>query len=160
MRCYRIMSESHYQSPYSASGNGGRWNPKGTRMIYAGSTPTLSLLEYLCIKGSAVGSKPWHMIVFEIKDESLIAALDASTLPANWTELPHPKSTQSLGKQWLDAKEEPFLKVPSSRLSLTFYPAEFNLLINPDYQELPKLMKVIDVVGFSYLLNADEIKKA
>ena len=53
----------------------------------------------------------------------------------------------------LEAKEEPFLRVPSSRLSLNFYPAEFNLLINPDYMDLQKVLKVVDVVGFSYLLN-------
>ena len=62
------MSDSYYKSPYSCSGGAGRWNPKGSRMIYAGSAPTVALLEYICIKGSAVGTKPWYMVVYEIKD--------------------------------------------------------------------------------------------
>lgn len=154
MRCFRIMSESFFKTPFAASGNAGRWNPKGIRMIYAASAPSVALLEYLCIRGNAVGKKPWYMIVYEIKDESLVASLDPSALPADWAALPHPRATQEFGKLWIESNEEPFLEVPSSRISLTFFPMEFNLLINPDYPELSRVMKVVDVVEFSYLLGS------
>lgn len=153
MRCFRIMSDAYYKSPYSTSGNAGRWNPSGVRMMYAGSAPSVALLEYLCIKGSAVGTKPWYMITYEIADETQIASLDPTVLPPEWAELPHPKNTQDFGKMWLEDQDEPFLKVPSSRISLVFYPLEFNLLINPDYPGLQKMLKVVDAIPFNYLIN-------
>jgi RES domain-containing protein len=149
MRCYRIMSETHYKNPYSASGNAGRWNPNGIRMMYAGSAPAVALLEYLCIKGNAVGTKPWYMITYEIADESLIGALDKESLPSDWADIPHPKNTQDFGKKWLESKDEPFLKVPSCRISLAFYPLEFNLLINLDYPDLQNILKVVDAIPFN-----------
>lgn len=123
-------------------------------MIYAGSAPTVALLEYLCIKGTAVGSKPWYMIVYEITDETWIGTLQKGSLPNDWNILPHGKATQDFGKIWLEEKEFPFLKVPSSRVSLNFYPLEHNLLINPDFPSISELIKVVDTVSFDYLLNS------
>jgi RES domain-containing protein len=153
MKCYRIMSDSYYKSPYGCSANAGRWNPRGTRMIYAGSAPTVALLEYLCIKGPAVGSRPWYMIVYEITDESLIGTLETKGLPPDWAVIPHGKATQDFGKSWLDAREFPFLRVPSARINISFYPMECNLLINPDFPGLTSLLKVVDTIPFTYLLD-------
>jgi len=122
-------------------------------MIYSGSSPSVALLEYLCIKGNAVATKPWHMIVYEIADETLIGTLEATSLPADWNVLPHGKTTQEFGKVWLEEKEYPFLKVPSARMDLKFYPLEFNLLINPDFPDLTNVLKVMDSIPFNYLLN-------
>lgn len=153
MQCYRIMSEAYYKSPYSSSAGAGRWNPKGTRMIYTGSTPTVSLLEYLCIKGTAVAKKPWFMVVYDIPDETLVGTLETVSLPVDWNVLPHGKATQDFGKVWLDEKEYPFLKVPSARLDLAFYPFEYNMLINPDFQDLTNVLRVLRTIPFNYLLN-------
>ena len=123
-------------------------------MIYAGSAPTVALLEYLCIKGTAVGSKPWYMIVYEIVDEKWIGTLEKESLPKDWNILPHGKATQDFGKVWLEEKEFPFLIVPSSRVNIAFYPLEHNLLINLDFPALSGLVKVVDSVSFDYLLNS------
>ncbi len=153
MRYYRIMSELFYKSPYSSSSNGGRWNPRGSRMIYAGSSPSVSLLEYLSVKGSAVGLNPWYMVIFEIENEKLIGTLDAKELPTSWNSLPHGRATQNFGQTWLHERAFPFLRVPSSRLNIKFYPLEHNLLINPDFAKIEKNLKVVDTVPFSYLLG-------
>ncbi len=154
------MSETHHKNPYGSSGNAGRWNPNGVRMMYAGSAPAVALLEYLCVKGSAVGTKPWYMITYEISDESLVGTLDQSNLPPDWAEIPHPKNTQDFGRAWIEEREEPFLRVPSSRISLTFYPLEFNLLINPDFPNLQQLLPVVSTTPFNYLLNKWQGSKA
>jgi RES domain-containing protein len=154
MRYYRIMSETYYKNPFSCSYSAGRWNPKGTGMIYAGSGPAVSLLEYLCIKGNAVSGKPWYMVEFEIHTKNLIGTLEKDSLPENWNTLPHGKVTQDFGKVWLQEKEFPFLKVPSARLNLSFYPLEHNLLINPEYPDLKKHIEYVREVRFDYLLNS------
>jgi RES domain-containing protein len=153
MRYYRIVHEAHHKNPFSCSYNAGRWNPKGTGMIYAGSTPSVSLLEYMCIKGNTVSKDNWFMIVFDIANTSLIGALEPEHLPREWNILPHGRATQNFGKEWLLAKEFPFLRVPSARMNLAFYPEEHNLLINPDFPLLSDLLKVTDSVPFTYLLG-------
>jgi len=160
------MSDARYKNPYSISGAAARWNPKGTRMIYAAGSASLALLEYLCIKGTAVATKPWYMVVFDIANETLAGTLDPAGLlrppnplasgeggPRDWNALPHGKATQDFGKVWLDEKEFPFLRVPSARLDITFYPGEFNLLINPDFPDITKLLRVVESKAFTYLLN-------
>jgi len=147
------MSEAYYKSPYSASTKGGRWNPSGSRMIYAASDPAVAQLEYLSINGNGVAIRLWYMIVFEISNEKLLGTVDPTSLPKDWAALPHSKSTQSFGKLWLEEKEHPFLRVPTARLHLTFFPKQFNLLINPDYPDLNKFLKVKETIPFSFLLN-------
>ena len=73
-------------------------------MIYAGSGPAISLLEYLCIKGNAVSGKSWYMIEFGIVDPDLIGTLEKDSLPENWNVLPHAKVTQDFGRAWLQDK--------------------------------------------------------
>lgn len=147
------MSDTYYKSPYSASSSAGRWNPKGTRMIYGGSLPSVSLLEYLCIKGNGVATRPWYLVVYDILDETLVGTLETASLPVDWNVLPHGKATQDFGKVWLDEKEYPFLKVPSARINIAFYPMEYNILINPDYPDLTNVLKAVDAIPFNYLLN-------
>ena len=75
------------------------------------------------------------MIVYDISNETLVGTLDTTSLPRDWNVLPHGKATQDFGKVWLDEKEYPFLKVPSARIDLAFYPIEYNILINPDFPD-------------------------
>ena len=147
------MSEDYYKDPYIASGSAARWNPKGSRMIYAASSPSLALLEYLCIRGNAVASRQWYMIVYEIRNEDLVGTLEAGSLPPDWNALPHGKATQDFGRAWLNERAFPFLRVPSARMNIRFFPGEFNLLINSEFPRLSKELKVLDAVPFSYLLN-------
>lgn len=154
MHYYRIMSEDYYRNPYSCSSNAGRWNPRGSRMIYAGNSPTVSLLEYICIKGNAVAKKRWFMIVYDIADDTLIGTMEQDNLPVDWNVLPHGRATQNFGKTWLGEKRFPFLKVPSARVNIAFYPQEHNLLINPDFPELTEVLKVVGSIPFNYMLGA------
>ena len=147
------MSEAHANNPFGCSTSGGRWNPNGSRMIYAGSAPSVALLEYLCIKGTAIAKNSWRIITFEITDDSLVGTLEVKSLPVDWNALPHGKATQDFGKVWLAEMEFPFLKVPSSRIDIGFYPLEHNLLINPDFPALGNVLKVVNTKSFNFLLN-------
>lgn len=150
---YRMMSEKYYQEPYSSSFSGGRWNPKGMPMIYAGSSAALAALEYLCIKGTAAALEPWYVVIYEIEDDSLVGALDKDSLPGTWDILPHGNPTQEFGRLWLTERSFPLLKVPSARLHLSFYPAEHNLLVNPMFPGIQDLFKVVDTRRFEYRIG-------
>ena len=122
-------------------------------MIYAAGSPSLALLEYLCIRGTAVAARQWYMVVFDIADDTFVGSLDPAGLRRDWNALPHGRATQDFGKLWLEEKEFPFLRVPSARLDIGFYPGEFSMLINPDFPDITKLLRVADSRAFTYLLN-------
>ena len=149
------MQERYATAPYSFSGAAARWSPKGSNMIYAGSSSaSLAQLEHHIIRGSIVGTQAWRTIIYEIKDETLIGEINPARLPSDWNALPHSLTTQQIGRQWLASFDSPFLKVPSAILNLRFFPAEFNILINADYPNLRNLLTVVDTVLFSYVLNS------
>lgn len=152
---YRIMSEKYHQQPYSCSMFGARWNPKGFSMIYAANTASLAALEYLCIKGTSVLHEAWYMLTFEIKNEDLIGTLELDSLPANWDVLTHGKVTQEFGKQWLQEKSFPFLKVPTARMPVSLYPGEHNLLINPMFSDIQENFVFRDSKMFAYKLGSN-----
>lgn len=56
----------------------------------------------LCIKGSAVSAKPWHMVVYEVTDEKLVGRVEAASLPDDWQSLLHGKATQNFGSVCLE----------------------------------------------------------
>lgn len=122
-------------------------------MIYAGSSPSVALLEYLCIRGNMVATRPWYMVVYDVQDEALVGTLETGSLPGDWNVLPHGKATQDFGKVWLDEKEYPFLKVPSARIDIAFYPLEHNVLINPDFYNIANVLKIVEAIPFNYQLN-------
>jgi len=93
------------------------------------------------------------MITFDIGDETLVGTLDADSLLSGRNALPHGRATQDFGKAWLGEREFPFLRVPSARLDIAFYPEEFNVLINPDFPDITRLLSVVDRKAFTYLLN-------
>jgi hypothetical protein len=122
-------------------------------MIYAASSAALASLEYLCIKGTAAALEPWYVVIYGIEDVSLVGALDKNSLPSSWDVLPHGNSTQEFGKLWLTERSFPFLKVPSARLHISFYPDEHNLLVNPMFPGIQDLFKVVDTRRFEYKLG-------
>ena len=150
---YRMMSEKYHREPFSSSLSGGRWNPQGYPMIYTGSSAALAALEYLCIKGTSAALETWYVVIYEIHDSELIGTLEKQSLPQNWNLLPHGKVTQDFGKLWLRENSFPFLKVPSARLHISFYPEEHNLLVNPRFPGIHDLFKVVDARKFVYKLG-------
>jgi RES domain-containing protein len=152
MRLYRIMSEKRSSDPYSAATRG-RWNPLNSLLIYAANRGSLAMLEYLTIRGPSVSGAVWKMVVYEIMDISLVGELLKDDLPDQWNLVPHPSTTQDFGMQWLRQNEFPVLKVPSVRLPIENYPEECNVLINPATANLKKMLKVVGVYDFKYLLN-------
>lgn len=129
----------------------GRWNQFGTPLIYACSVSSLNFLELLSIKGTVVTQSAWKLIVLEISDP--IPALDATQLPQDWKNRPHPSSTQEFGSAWAKALISPFLQVPSCRIPLHNYPLEHNLLINPLHPDFLQKVKILDEMDVSFEVN-------
>ena len=151
MKYYRLIEKTHEKSPLGYGRSGGRWNYKGTPLIYAASSSALCLLELLTIKGSAVATTKWVLITLDIFDS--IPYLHPSDLPKNWANRPYPASTQRFGTNWAREMTTPYLKVPSCRIPITSFPAEHNLLVNPMHPEFTSGLRIETIDDFTYSLN-------
>lgn len=148
---YRIIARKHEKTPFNFGRTGARWNPPNTPLIYAGSSVSIIMMEFISILGTVVVKNKWSLITFDI--QGTIPHLEPEGLPSDWDSRPYPLSTQRFGKDWSDANASVCLKVPSSRIPLKFYPEEHNLLINPLHPDFNSTVKIHSVDQLYFNLN-------
>jgi RES domain-containing protein len=133
---WRITKEVHARSAFSGEGArlyGGRWNSRGTALIYTAQSQSLAVLEMLVHLDSPELLK--HFVLFEVTmPSSVVEVLDVAKLPHRWKENPIPDEVQSVGDDWVRSRRSAVLRVPS-----TLVPAECNFLLNPAHPEFRKL---------------------
>jgi len=107
---------------------GGRWNHKGTAVLYCAATASLCALEVLVHSDSL----PTKMVLIkaEIPDGLTITELTDANLPKGWKRSVAPRSTKDLGTKWVKSKSGLVLSVPSSVV-----PSERNYLLNPGHHD-------------------------
>jgi RES domain-containing protein len=112
--------------------HGGRWNHKGTPMLYCAGTTSLCALEVLA--HSAALPKGMVLITAEVPDELTIEVLKDADLPPDWNASMQPTSTKEFGSWWAAKRRTPILSVPS-----TIVRHERNFLINPLHIDFSKI---------------------
>jgi RES domain-containing protein len=133
VKVYRIGNPEYLSdfSGYGASLMGGRWNPKGVRMLYTAQTSSLAILELLAnIKGIQIA---YQLLEIEILEGDVMTIEDfGASLHLNWSNDRTGKQlTQKIGNDWIESRASALLKVPS-----VHNPFEHNYLINPLNQNL------------------------
>ena len=151
MKYYRLIEDIPSRTPLGYGAAGGRWNSNGTPLIYACNHSSLNFIELLSIKGPIVTSTKWKLVVLEVEGD--IPYIDPKDLPSDWKTRPYPASTQDFGTQWAQSMATPYLIVPSSRIPLSSYPDEHNLLINPLHPQKANLITVLNTEKVSFELN-------
>ncbi|MDR7128429.1 RES domain-containing protein [Algoriphagus sp. 4150] len=152
MRYFRLIENLAGRSSLGYGLGAGRWNQYGTPIIYACSISSLNFLELLSIKGAVVTKSKWKLVLLEITGQ--IPELDATLLPSDWKNRPHPRSTQDFGTAWAKGMISPVLKIPSCRIPLLSYPSEHNLLINPLHPDFRNSVKPIEEWDVSFEVNS------
>ncbi len=141
------LSKSKFASDLSGKGaekSGGRWNSKGTAMVYTSASRALCTTEIAV--HTPLGNLPldYKLISIEIPDEIAIQEFAQKDLPNNWKSIPHSHSTQLLGDKFIADSLYMVLKVPSAVVQ-----DEFNFLINPNHAESHKIIiKAIEPFNF------------
>lgn len=110
--------------------NGGRWNPKGTEVIYASASRSLAILEILA--HYAVLPKDFLLTPISIPDSVSIMDVPETLLVTGWNQPLPMASTQEYGRSWIAANSSAVLSVPS-----TIVPSERNYVLNvmhPDFR--------------------------
>jgi RES domain-containing protein len=130
---YRICSAKYPNNDgEGAKLYGGRWNHKGTPMLYCAETLSACVLENLV--HSSVLPQNKVAISAEIPDGVALMAKDSSNLPSNWNSPAHIASTQDIGTNWVLSLASVALFVPSAIVS-----HERNVLINPLHPDFARI---------------------
>jgi len=122
----------------------GRWNSKGSPVVYAASSLSLAALEkFVHLGEDGIGIE---FVSYEIAIPASIKTTrwKESDMPKDWRGCPAPASTRELGDRWFAARRSAVLLVPS-----IVTPSEFNVLLNPAHQAFTKV-KVSDPRAFSF----------
>jgi len=133
---WRITKEKYQDTAFTGKGaedSGGRWNSQGTRIVYASSSVSLSILEILVnLERNLVFSS---YVVIPIRfDDSLLFQLNDDDLPEGWAALPPPVTSQYVGDEWVISKSSLILGIPSAVV-----PIETNYMINPGHPGIDKI---------------------
>jgi RES domain-containing protein len=115
---------------------GGRWNRKGTALVYTSSTRALACLE--TVVHLSAGGLPLnrYLVRIEIPDDvwAKRQTLTEKTAPVGWDALPSGKVSLDTGDQWLSGGASCLLEVPSA-----IVPEELNVLINPAHTDAARI---------------------
>ena len=148
---HRIIHARHKSNPLGYGGGGGRWNSKGTGILYFANSISLAHTEWLSIKGPAVIASKWLLVTVQIDTKPF--SIMAEDLPSDWIQNPPSRGTQKLGDIWTKETMSLALKVPSARLPLIAYPDEHNLLINPLHPDFTKTIVLKELTELNFNVN-------
>ena len=113
MIVYRITGKK-YAGDLSGTGAanfGGRWNKKGTPVLYTGENKEIALLETIVHIPSMLIPQ-LALLTLEIPNDS-ITEIRINELPKNWVNYPAPAILAEIAESWIRKMETIALKVPS-----------------------------------------------
>jgi RES domain-containing protein len=141
------LSKTKYADDLSGKGAeiaGGRWNSKGTPMIYTAESRALCIAELAMHLPLGIVPKDFSFISFTIPDNIPVLKLSTKQLPTNWNEYPHPNETQEIGDRFIRENKFLVMRVPS----VVVY-EEYNYIINPRHSLMQKV-QVSDLSPFKF----------
>lgn len=133
--CYRIVHQRFLDTNFSgkgASDHGGRWNTKGTPVVYLASSCALASLEILIHVDNPKHLQSFYSARIDIPSNQ-IEELPTGWLPRDWNASGN-AALKEFGDRWVASGRKAFLRVPSAAYALDGEPGpEFNVLANPNH---------------------------
>jgi RES domain-containing protein len=141
------LAKAKYSSDLSGKGaekTGGRWNSKGTPLLYTSESRALCMAEIAV--HTPLGSVPddYVMISIEIPDDASIKQVGFEELAESWNSFPHAHATQEIGDRFVADNMALVLKVPSAIVQ-----GDYNYLVNPQHTDAAKI-RIIEIVSFEF----------
>jgi len=123
---------------------GGRWNNKGTAVVYTSETRALATVEFLVHVSLSNAPRGLMIATIEIPDSIAPEDVPRGSLPRGWRDYPPPRQVADLGTQWAKSGKSLLLRVPSAVVE-----QEYNILINPLHSEMPRVV-LKEVAAFEF----------
>lgn len=148
MRAYRLC-RARYPA-YDGEGAqraGGRWNSKGTRILYLSENRSLSVLEVLVHLTDTLPDK-FVLGSAEVPDGVSCEPVHEPALPSDWQTLVVRRQgdTRSIGDEWIKSLHSAVLLVPS------VVSGERNVLMNPQHPDFHRI-RFFDPEPFTFDLR-------
>ena len=136
MRVYRIARTRHLNDLTGAGAKtyGGRWNHRGTAILYTSETRSLAMLEFLVHVSWMQAPGDMGLATLEIVNEIQPEILSPADLPEDWRLYPAPPRLADLGSDWVHSQRSLLLRVPSAVVE-----QEHNILINPGHSDIVRV---------------------
>jgi RES domain-containing protein len=149
---WRIVRASREKTAFTGEGarlSGGRWNSRGTAVIYVSEHESLAALELFVHLTPVSPDDRYRSFRLEWEDK-LTEYFAVKNLPANWKAEPATVQTRQIGDDWVHAGKSVALAVPS-----VLSTSEMNFLLNPNHRDFKKIKisQPIDYRFDSRLLN-------
>lgn len=135
---YRICKTKYAATAFDGEGAfrfGGRWNSRGTRLVYTAGSVSLAALEMLVHLGGEEILFNYSFAAAEIAPEMILKVEDFCRLPEDWNESPAPLVVQKIGDDWVRSLVSAVLEVPTA-----IVPLEKNYLLNPSHADWNKIV--------------------
>ncbi len=157
MKLYRITA-CDYAKDLSGEGAflyGGRWNSKGTRLLYTAENPALAYLEALAHMTMVNQQRAYCKMTLDFNLPSFLPAkkegknaepgscfleMLPNMLPVPWRALPPPSELKKIGDDFVKEGKYVALKIPS-----VVEPDCFNFLFNPAHSLFKNLALIQQV---------------
>lgn len=140
---WRIAVEAPTYAANDLSGTGakmtsGRWNSKGTPVVYCATNIALATLETVHYLRS--GSLPFnrYLVRIDVPDAVWNARQVLDPLPGGWDAIPAGLTARTAGDVWAASGASALLLVPS-----VIVPDEYNVLINPQHGDIGSITATI-----------------
>ena len=130
---YRIFKTKHSAKWFDGEGAyrfGGRWNSRGTRLVYTSASLSLASLEMLVNLNSEGLMQSYSYAAIKFDEGSVLNVEEIRRLPSNWRDSPPPLVIQRIGDEWAESKLSLAMRVPTAVL-----PGEYNYLLNVEHPD-------------------------
>lgn len=138
---WRIASDTRDYEADDLSGKGaeitgGRWNDRGTPVVYTSTNRALAALETIVHLNAGGLPLNRYLIEITIPDDVWSAAevVDAASAPVGWDAEPASRTSSDFGTRWARSNANLLLRVPSVIVT-----EESNVLINPRHPDIVKI---------------------
>lgn len=130
---WRVVHRRYARTAFDGEGArrvGGRFNGKGTPMVYAADLLARAMLEVMV---HVPGYRALHdrVAIAARFDEALFDVFDEADLPAAWDATPSSRETQTIDDTWVASGRA---RVPSVVVAHAF-----NYLFNPDHPDFARI---------------------
>ena len=148
MKIWRICKEKFLDSAFQGIGAkkvGGRWNSRGTALVYASEHLSLAALELLVHLG--IDEEPPDLVALwaEVDENAIGKTYGVLELPDDWQSVTGNRTLRTLGDTWQKSAQSVALAVPS-----VVIPEEQNILLNPEHPDFEKSVEIGEARPFSF----------
>jgi RES domain-containing protein len=133
---WRIVRAARRQSAFTGEGArvyGGRWNSRGTAVVYLSEHESLAALE-LFVHLTPLSPNDRYLSFRVDWDDKLTEYFSVKDLPRDWNTEPPSFETMQIGDEWVRAGKSVALAVPS-----VLSTSEMNFLLNPKHPDFKRI---------------------